>query len=90
MAQTALSELVGGKKAPGAGKGLCCARRGWKGDQRLSGSALPTRPGDQTGDVAAGPEAALPPPPARLHTPPTKPSIFLCSTNRLSGIFLRL
>lgn len=31
-----------------------------------------------------------PAPAAQLHTPPTKPSIFVCSTNRLSGIFLCL
>lgn len=65
-----------------------CARRGSSGDQRLW--AQPSqRAGDQAEDVAAEP-AAIPPVTAQLHTPPTKPSIFVCSTNRLSGIFLRL
>lgn len=80
--------LSAGRRAEGpwGWKRLCCARRGWRGDQRLSGSAS----GDQTGDVAAGAVSALSPLTAQLHTPPTKPSIVVCSTNRLSGIFLCL
>lgn len=45
------------------------------------GFSLPHQTRDQTEDVAAG---------AQLRTPPTQPSIFVCSTNRLPGIFLRL
>lgn len=78
-------QLAGGKNGPGLEE-LCPEGL----QSRSEAVAEPSQPaGDQTEDVAAGPEAILPLT-AQLHTPPTKPSIFVCSTNRLSDIFLRL